>query len=277
MQRGVTLIELMIGIAIGLVVVAVATIALMASRGVSGTVSDASDIQQQASYAMRVIGQQLRQGGSLYLNLNSSGAATANILTAPVAFETKVAGSAMQEFDPATDTLSGTNNTLTVGYRRYQDLVFTSTSPQSLVRNCIGSEGAAADQRLESAFSVNGTELRCAGNGSAAQPVVENVANFQVRYALQDTTSVLGSPQIKYAAASEVGTTDWPKVQGVEVCLVLFGTEPIDMPVGTSYTDCDGTTQVDMTTLTGARTKRMHLVFRNVFQVRSQGLVGTVL
>ena len=64
-QRGITLLELMIGIAIGLLVVAVAMAALMVSRGVSGTVSDASGIQQQAAYGMRLIGLQLRQGGSL--------------------------------------------------------------------------------------------------------------------------------------------------------------------------------------------------------------------
>lgn len=66
-QKGFTLLELMVGVAIGLLVVAVATAALMVSRGVSGTVSDASGIQQQAAYAMRVIGLQLRQAGSLYL------------------------------------------------------------------------------------------------------------------------------------------------------------------------------------------------------------------
>ena len=49
------------------------------------------------------------------------------------------------------------------------------------------------------------------------------------------------------------------------------------MPAGSSYTDCDGTTQIDMTTLTGARARRMHLTFRNVFQLRSQGLIGSVL
>ncbi|MBS0291029.1 MAG: prepilin-type N-terminal cleavage/methylation domain-containing protein, partial [Proteobacteria bacterium] len=75
-QRGVSLIELMVGVAIGLLVVAVAMGALMVSRGISGTVSDASSIQQQAAYAMRVVGLQMRQAGSLYLNPNASGDAS---------------------------------------------------------------------------------------------------------------------------------------------------------------------------------------------------------
>ena len=61
-QRGLSLIELMVGIAIGLLVVAVAMGALMASRGISGTVSEATSMQQQAAYAFRVIGQQHRNG-----------------------------------------------------------------------------------------------------------------------------------------------------------------------------------------------------------------------
>ena len=114
----------------------------------------------------------------------------------------------------------------------------------------------------------------CAGNGATQQPILQNVANFQVRYLRQVTTTpdtTLGNPLVQYVDASAI--TNWGQVQGVEVCLVLYGNEPIDLPIGSTYTDCDGTTTVDMTTLTGARAKRMHLVFRNVFQLRSQGLV----
>lgn len=65
----------MVGMAIGLLVVAVAMGALMVSRGISGTVSDASGIQQQGAYILRVIGQQLRQTGLLYLNPDPTGVA----------------------------------------------------------------------------------------------------------------------------------------------------------------------------------------------------------
>jgi len=74
-----------------------------------------------------------------------------------------------------------------------------------------------------------------------------------------------------------VGAANWGRVQAVEVCLVLYGVAPIDMPSGSTYTDCDGSTKVDMSTLTGERARRMHIAFRNVFQLRSQGLVGSVL
>ena len=284
-QQGVSLIELMVGISIGLLVVAVAVGALMVSRGISGTVSDASSIQQQAAYAMRTIGLQLRQSGSLRLNLNPGTAAAADPYLVNVAFETDVAPGAhpaMTSFMPKTDTLIGTASpvTLTVGYRRYTEPTFTGATEQSQSRNCMGGPAdTSIHQRLESTFELNASALRCSGNGEAAQPIVQNVANFQVRYLLQDNTTTAGVSTIRSVDASGVGAANWGQVQAVEVCLVLYGDEAIGMATdGTStYTDCDGTTQVDMNALTGERARRMHVAFRNVFQLRSQGLIGSVI
>lgn len=271
-QHGATLIELMVGITIGLLTITVAMGALMVSRGVSGTVSDASQLQQQSAYAFRVIGLQLRQAGSLYLNLAPQKAAGEVIdISDPVGLEAKIDG-----FDPAVNTLIGIDDPsaseykLSVGYRNYKEPLHTSATSQSMQRNCLGETNS--DTLIQSRFTLDKTlhVLRCAGSG-AAQPFAENIANFEVRYLLQDTMTTPGNPQIRYASASDVGV-NWNRVQGVEVCLVLFGTESIEMPAGSSYTDCDGSTAINMTTLTGKRAKRMHMVFRNVYQLRSQGL-----
>ena len=298
-QRGVTLVELMVGIAIGLLVVAVATSALMVSRGISGTVSDASGLHQQAAHAMRVIGQQVRQAGSLYLNLNPTGAATTDP-AAPVALEVFSPGadaSGNTSFNPTKDTLatqqtSDGRTILGVGYRRYPEPLFDGTTI-SLARNCIGEQGGAGtnDKRIESIFMLdNDGNLRCGDNPnskpslgftslptSPGQPIIRNVANFRVRYLVQNLAT-LGAPQINYVEAASFNTSDLARVQGVEICLVLYGDERINLPAGSEYTDCDGS-RVDMTAaaLPANRRNRMHLMFRNVFQLRSQGLVGSVL
>ncbi len=288
-QRGVTLIELMVGIAIGLLVVAVAMGALMVSRGVTGTVSDASGIQQQGAYAMRLFGQQLRQAGSLRLNRNPGTVVAAELYLAPVAFETKAGpATSLYSFDAtkSEQIISGTAApvTLVVGYRRYTEPTFISATDVSPSRNCLGGPADSSNhERLESTFWVSSkNELRCAGNPNPAlaspptdtdgQPVLQNVANFQVRYLVQNNTA--GNPTLSQVDAS--GVTNWAQVQAVEVCLVLYGAEAMDLPAGSNYTDCDGTA-VDMSTLTGVRARRMHVPFRNVFQLRSQGLIGTVL
>ena len=283
-QSGVTLIELMVGLAIGLLVVAVAMGALMVSRGISGTVSDASGIQQQGAYILRVVSQQLRQTGSLYLNPDPAGGTSTDVLS-PVAFEIKADAVGSGNSFVQEESLSGAGTSVTTAFRRYQDNVFLADNATSttigtdfLARNCVGAPGnSSTDQRVESTFAFDSTknELQCGGNGTAAQPIAQNVAQFQVTYMVQ-TVDAAGNTTVQYVKGSDMpaAATDptWRRVQGVQVCLVLYGSEPIDMPAGSSYTDCAGTS-VNMTTLTGERKNRMHLLFRNTYQLRSQGLL----
>lgn len=283
-QSGVTLIELMVGLAIGLLVVAVAMGALMVSRGISGTVSDASGIQQQGAYILRVVSQQLRQTGSLYLNPDPAGGTSTDVLS-PVAFEIKADAVGSGNSFVQEESLSGAGTSVTTAFRRYQDNVFLADNATSttigtdfLARNCVGAPGnSSTDQRVESIFTFDSTknELQCGGNGTAAQPIAQNVAQFQVTYMVQ-TTDAAGNTTVQYVKGSDMpaAATDptWRRVQGVQVCLVLYGSEPVDMPAGSSYTDCAGTS-VNMTTLTGERKNRMHLLFRNTYQLRSQGLL----
>lgn len=287
-QRGVTLIELMVGMAVGLLVIAVAMGALMVSRGVSGTVSDASSIQQQGAYVLRVIGQQLRQTGSLYLNPDPVGNGTGGEVLSAVAFETRADKVGNGNSFTQDAALKGGVDTVTTGFRRYADAVFivdgkdaTETTPavsgiDYMARNCLGvPKNDSTDQLVESIFTFANNTLRCQGNSVAnPQPIAENIAQFQATYLVQDALNALGTT-MKYIAGSDMpaaGDIAWRNVQGVQICLVLFGSEPIDMPAGSSYTDCDGTS-VDITELEGARRNRMHLLFRNTFQLRSQGLL----
>lgn len=282
-QRGVSLIELMVGVAIGLLVVAVAMGALMVSRGISGTVSDASSIQQQAAYAMRVVGLQMRQAGSLYLNPNASGDASITQELAAVGFEIK-----NSNFDLSTPAdkelfLKGISSPgtgqykLTIGYAGYTEASYVTNGVA--FRDCLGQLPTGA--LLQSRFVLDSSkpELKCAGAAGSAQAIVQNVADFQVRYLVQDNANPADT-RIQYLDASAV--TNWGQVQAIEVCLVLYGNEPIDMPAGSTYTGCgnDATPAnnlIDMTTLTGTRARRLHIAHRNVFQLRSQGLFGTVL
>ena len=256
-QAGLTLIELMIGLAVGLLVVAVATVSLLGSRSVTGAVSDISGIQQQAAYVMRTFGTQLRQAGSLYLDLGLDADGDGEI-TSATAFQLR--GNDEQAINEDEGT-----GAITIQYTGYEEPTFANAGPIS--RNCLGAPGsipAGTTASIESIFTLNGTDLRCND-----QPIAQNVAAFQVRYLLQGTDQ--DDPTMLYT--NSAGVADWNRVQGVEVCLVLFGTERIDLPEGASYTGCDGSTAVNITTLAAPRTNRMHYVFRNVFQLRSQGLI----
>lgn len=270
-QAGLTLIELMIGLAVGLLVVAVATVSLLGSRSVTGAVSDISGIQQQAAYVMRTFGTQLRQAGSLYLDLGLDADGEGEI-TSATAFQLR--GNSEQAINEDEET-----GAVTIQYTGYEEPTFANAGP--IARHCLGGPGsipAGTTASIESIFVLDGIFLRCQGRGvhqtgieeTNRQPIAQNVAAFQVRYLLQSNDAA--NPTMQYTNAEGVGR-NWNRVQGVEVCLVLFGTERIDVPAGgASYTGCDGN-DVDITTLEGNRTNRMHYVFRNVFQLRSQGLI----
>ena len=117
-QTGLTLVELMVGLALGLLVIAVAIGALLVSRGYSGSVSDATQLQQQAAFAFRIVGQQIRQAGSIELNMatnNAPGSTAATDPADPVGFVVKYAN--FGQILSGNDTPGTGEYALTVGHQ----------------------------------------------------------------------------------------------------------------------------------------------------------------
>ncbi|WP_081474650.1 PilW family protein [Acidovorax radicis] len=263
-QTGATLIELMVGIAIGLLTIAVAIGALMVSRGVSTAVSDTTGLQEQASYAFRIIGQQLRQAGSIRLDLASNKPEGAAIDAEDiVAFETI--------FDSLNNTVNGldTPTTLTLGAQAFNEPSFQDATDPQLNRDCLRQKAplVAGNGNISSSFTLSGADLMCQGSSGPAQPIIKNVSNFQVTYLIQES-AFLGTPTIRRANAA-TAATDWTRVFGVEVCLDLMGDERIDTKgaaaLDAQYTNCAGNL--------ASYGNRTHMVFRNTYQLRGQGRI----
>lgn len=264
-QKGVTLIELMVGIALGLMVVAVAIGALMASRGISGTVSEATSLQQQASYAFRVIGQQVRQAGSIELSLNPNivAAASVNDAMAPVAFDPPDPSGSKPAFNKAASTVTGDMTpSFTIGYQNYTEVTTAGSTPTSLLRDCLGQNNSPPV--LSSTFkrNANKNELVCSGtSNNTAQPVIGNVTDFKIRYIKQNT----GTTNIQNIQdVTTISSMDWPNVYAIEICLELSGTETTATSNAT-YIDCSGNS--------ASYGDRLKMVFRNTYQIRSQGQI----
>lgn len=264
-QSGVTLLELLVGLAIGLMTIAVALGALLVSRSVSGTVSDASQLQQQAAYALRVVGQQLRQAGSIRLNM-AYGAASGAVAdpAQQVAFETS--------FDRANAALqTSMAYPLKAGYQNYTERVAADAkTEQSLLADCLGrastTDVVQSNFRLDKASGAATGNLQCQGSDGTVQTLIGNVADFQVRFVLQ-TINAAGANMRRVAAASMAGT-DWPNVVAVDVCLEVVGEETIDT-VGATYRNCSWVSGQAETSMGN----RMRIVLRNTFQMRTQGAV----
>lgn len=271
-QQGVTLIELMVGIVLGLMVVGVATVALMSARGLSGTTTEASGMQQQAAYAFSIIGRQVRQAGSVELNLNpnltfSSSDSRIKALE-PVAFDAPDPQGLRPPFKRIDNTLTeATATAFKVGYQNYTESIQkgNGVATESQLYDCLGQNpgksNPAAHPVVFSKFArkADTNELVCTGTGDGGtQAIIENVTDLQIRYAVQPKNS----SNMQYI--SDPGDIeDWSRVYAVEVCLELTGKERIGGLDTATYTNCKGEDT--------SYGNRMKMVFRSTYQLRSQG------
>ena len=189
------MVELLVGLTIGLMTIAVAIGTLMISRQVSGAVSEASQLQQQAAQAFRTIGQQARQAGSLRLNLAyAKDAAQAVDVADPVAFEVPAGLLSVT----GKNTPSATDDQLTLAYPNYTESL-VGNAVQSQLRDCLGQGKGQGVIRsgfsLDKATGATSGELECKGSDGSTQPVIENVADFRVRFL--DQAGTFGSPTMR--------------------------------------------------------------------------------
>jgi len=243
-QQGLTLIELLVGLFLGLLVIAAALGTLAVSRSVAGTVSELTQLQQQGAYALHAIGIQLRQAGSLSLTEVPG-------MPGVFAFDDSYRG-----LDDEGVHVSGTD-----GAGNAPDTLTASSqpaAPASQRRDCLGQ--AVSGDRVRNSFRIGDGQLRCLGSGSpVANALTDNAANFQVHYRVmtQDGTQRL--------TATQVGSADlWSSVKAVEVCLHLEGNTSGDAAASGSYEDCHGVER--------SRNGRLHIVLRNVFDLRTRGI-----
>ena len=242
------MIELLIGTAIAAMVGLAAFAGLLLSRSAAAGVADLGQLQQQASYALHLIGSHVRQAGAqdpvrdpvsgLHafgepLGLGESGA--------------PIVGSQPR---------SGANDAMTVVFAPWPGGDAPSPSPAHWQYDCTGSR-VDGSPRVEGRFEVNAqAQLTCAGL-KQKQPVIGNVAEFRIDYRVDTGGGV------RVLEAREVdGLGLWGAVRAVEVCLVLRGNER-GPDLGSTYLGCSGKPK--------ARQGHVHLVFRQVFSMQAAG------
>lgn len=267
-QRGLSLIELLIGITIGLLVVIAALGSLAFTQVTSTTVGDSARLQQKANSAFRAMGFQLRQAGAVEV-VTAGGA---------VAFSNQFNG------------WSGTGVAITGldGSGSSPDTIRMSYEDGSNSRDCLGNlPTSTAGIRVDNEFYVDAGRLMCKGADGTIQALVDGVEDLQATYGVQ-TTTALAIPAVlaasgaasspasaavtsyrSYSAASApfgppipVGILP-PPGWSITVCLQLRGDVRGELPAGTSVAGCSGTVAGD---------GYLRRVYRNTFSMR-----GTLL
>lgn len=254
---GLTLIELLVAITVGLVMIAAALTSILVARSLSSTTTEVGQLQQKAAYVFRLMGQQIRQAGSRDLQSAATPIEKALFIenTLPPtqrALQGKAAPTS-EEF------------ALSIAFYNTSQKAFPLRNglPQEvpLHRNCLGEAiDNAHSGILASHFRRQGNDLVCAGSGDA-YPIIDGVSDFLVQYMLQDSAPS-NTQNFAFGDASLVASPeDWNKVYAVKVCLELLGKERMDT-VGATYIRCDGS-EAD-------RGDKLRVVFHNTFHLHNK-------
>ena len=230
-QRGFSLIELMVGLTIGLLVVVAAIGSLVFTQVTSSVVDDSARLQQKADAIFRNMGFHVAQAGAFTLATAPSAASSSPELAKVVfssnytGFNTSPAGK-IYNFHG----LEGASNA--------PDTLRVSYEDDGTSRDCLGNRPTGAN--VDNEFTLSGTDLTCKGaTATVAQSIADGVEDFQVLYGVQ--TGLPGAEQYQFAVASAIA--DWTNIQAVQICIQLKGDNKGNpQPSGLVLKDCRGQT-----------------------------------
>jgi type IV pilus assembly protein PilW len=257
-QRGASLVELMVGLIIGLLVVLVAMSSLITTRDSARTMTDDASLEQKASLVMMQIGQQISQAGGIVGIANS-----ANPALPYLSFDTSAVGG-VNSANPLVSVFGVDGgddpDALVVSYTAANDI----SDAAAQARNCVGDapETVGTAQRVVSQFFISKatgvSNLVCNDDTTvpstqSGQPLAGNVTDLKVSYLLVDG---LGNVTLRKAD----DTLDWTMIAGVKVCLEMQG-DIIKAP-GQKFTDCRGEEKT-------VNDGRMHRTVTQVFYFRN--------
>ena len=269
LQKGISLVELLVGLTIGLLIVVAAMGSLVATQMGSGAVADSARLQQRADSIFRQLGYYIQQAGAINLNTSLADPTKVSFSTGYTGFDPAVTGLAGQVVSVhGLEDASLGPDTLRISYQ--DSGVLTEL-------DCLGKRPAAAQVgvRMDHAFSVSAGQLMCKGadTSEAAQAIADGVVDFQVTYGVQ--SPVAGALQYQFFTADQI--TDWTNIQAVNICIELIGELAGQPQTGASITRCKPnllastpaatTSAIDSSTT--ANKGKTHKVYVRTFSIRN--------
>ncbi|MGA7815340.1 PilW family protein [Caballeronia sp.] len=228
-QRGHTLLELSISVALGLVIV-LAMISLYRGQRISfERAAETARLHEAAATALDLIGQQMQMAGFV----SASNSLTGNL---PTLFGCTKGRPVGADNAPSCETLTSRSDGVLVRYAA--DTVSTWPSSSGSSTDCLGqnSSGEQITNRFyaKASSSTVEPELYCEGSGKpgTGQPLVEGIERLKIDYWLKDASFAVD--------ANAIARDRWPLVVAADLCVLVRG-ELGSASVRPRYTDCDGT------------------------------------
>jgi type IV pilus assembly protein PilW len=256
LQRGVSLIELMISLVIGLVVVGAVLVSIIGSSNAGRFQAAYGQMNEDAQIGLSILSRDIQMAGY------SEPTALVNTGTVPLPvyvlnfgnLATAIFGCDSDFANPVAASVvcgAGANAAIETSYQAdTQSTVATGGAPS----DCLGSAIAAGppyivrNRYYVSSGNSGRPELYCAGVGGSGQPLIENIDSMSILYGMQ----VAAAPRqvVRYVSATSiagVGAAEWSNVVSVRICLIVRSAQPVlDSGDGSilKYQDCAGASQV---------------------------------
>ena len=254
-MRGVSLIELMISLAIGLVVVGAVLVTFVDSGKVSRYQTALGQMNQDAQLALNLLSREVQLAGYV--------SPVQTLGSTPALFGCDGTTGAVPFVDPAATgnltcnaSVGATVSGFEVVYEAdtYNTVVATGNLPTDCLVNTQPAPSLGPyivrNRYFVDTGPANRPELYCASNWSAKQPLVENVDDMQIWYGV--VAAAAPTQVIRYARAGKDASTvntvnaqaagEWNNVMSVKICLLMRSSEPILTDEDTqTYLDCDST------------------------------------
>lgn len=277
--RGISLIEVLISMAIGLVVIGAVIVSYLGSGRAGRFQSAYSQMDQDAQIGLNVLSRELQLAGYSQPSSLTPNAAGQLVMNYNIGAATAVFGCDKGFVDPKAATLvcdtgAGTIPTIEVVYEA--DVKNTVPTSAGIPTDCIGNGlnplvpsvptpilPLVAGLAVPPPYIVHNRyfvqtgpsgrpELYCVGTvrgggatTNSVQPLLENVESMKLWYGVQ----VAANPRqvVRYVTATDingVGAPEWANVISVRVCLLMRSADPVLSAEDTrTYLDCDSTTQ----------------------------------
>lgn len=269
-QRGLTLIELMVSLVIGLVLAIVASSTYLYSKQAYNVVSENSQMEESGRFALSMLARNIQSAGYVSLNLKSSGPqgpSDMKVRGCDHGMVSPKTATSIADLACLTTTPAGSSQSASIGVF-YDTEAYTATNEKFQGFDCLGqaavvvpsTSGGSPTYQIRSYFFIststiqtaNGTttmgQLSCvtdpttaaASTGTfQAQPLIPGIHQLRVTYLLPSGIEKTTAQKETTAAALNLANT-WSQVAAVELCVMTKSVQASGNDTATQMTDCYG-------------------------------------
>lgn len=300
-MAGISLVEIMVSLAIGLVVVGAVLLQYLGTGKSSQVQSAGSQMAEDAQIVLSTLTREIQLAG-----YSQPIGFTAVTSTQPLATFSRTLAAASAPIYGCTGTmttpsgmrangcsLAGNSDAFEVNYEA--DASNSVLTSGGVPTNCVGnaitatSTGVGTGTATISTYfssniyfitrtaAVGAPELHCQGVSGNAQPLVENVERMTLLFGQGDLTAAPtpSAPMrpLRYLTADQVGTSfgGWDRVVSVRICVLMRSAMPVRTNEDSAtFLDCDYTLQTPPNTRYPTDDRRLRRAFFTTVAVRNR-------